>query len=292
MQKILVIGSTGKVGQSLVQHLVQAGEQVRAATRNPQAVTSHIKGVEPVRFDYTDPSTFAPALEGVDRVFVIEPQPAHDRPSHEFMIPLIEAAARARTKIVLMSSASVDFDTKEPLFHVEEALRATNRPWVILRPNWFMDNFHTMWLEPILAEGIVPAPAAEGATSFIDTRDVAAAAAGALRSDRFNQRIFTLTGPEAITWRQAAESIAAATGRNITYIPIDDDSFRQSLLDAGLPSHLADYLTNLFGPTREGRSAFLTRDVQELSGLTPRSFADYARDHAAIWKQQPVAAQQ
>ena len=69
MNKILVIGSSGNVGRALVEELARRGEQVRAATRNPSKMDAPA-GVEPVRFDYADPTTFAPALEGSDRVFL------------------------------------------------------------------------------------------------------------------------------------------------------------------------------------------------------------------------------
>src|SRR6202011_2859909 len=136
----------------------QAGEQVRAAIRNPASLTPSAN-VEPTFFDYTDPSTFESALVGVNRVFLMEPQPPLDGPSQQFMIPLVEAAAKNKCKIVLMSSASAEFDDAEPLLHVEAAIKATGRPFVILRPNWFMDNFHTIWLDPILQAGIIPVPA-------------------------------------------------------------------------------------------------------------------------------------
>jgi uncharacterized protein YbjT (DUF2867 family) len=283
MQKILVIGSTGKVGHALVQQLAQAGEHVRAATRNPVGITPSA-GVEPTLFDYTDLSTFEPALTGVNRIFLMEPQPPLEGPAPQFMLPLVEAAARNQCKIVLMSSASAEFDQYEPLLEVEAAVKSTGRPFVILRPNWFMDNFHTMWLEPIVGAGIIPVPADGSCSAFIDSRDVAACAAAALRRDDINFHTFTLSGPEALTYYEAAAALTRASGRPISYVPIDDASFRQSLTDAGLPAEHVGYIAGLFGPTREGRAAEVSHAVQELTGRPPRTFAQYAGDHASAWK--------
>lgn len=184
----------------------------------------------------------------------------------------------------MMSSASADFDDSEPLLHVEAAIKATGRPFVILRPNWFMDNFHTMWLEPILQAGIIPVPAGTSRSAFIDSRDIAAAAAAALGSDKTNDRTYTLTGPEALTYEEAAAAISHASGRTLAYVPIDDTSFTKSLLDAGLPADHATYITGLFGHTREGRASQITNAVEELTGRLPRSFAQYAHGHASAWK--------
>src|SRR5882762_6561284 len=92
MKKILVIGSTGKVGGALTEALVRAGQSVKAATRSPEKFDAS-NGVESVRFDYADASTYASALDGVDRVFMMEPQPPLDDSSDKRMIPFLEEAA-------------------------------------------------------------------------------------------------------------------------------------------------------------------------------------------------------
>jgi len=283
MQKILVIGSTGKVGQALVQELARAGEHVRAATRNPSGLTPSA-GLEPILFDYTNPDTFEAVLDGVNRVFIMEPQPPVDGGAHEFMVQLVEAAVHNKCKIVLMSSASSEFDDSEPLLKVEAAIKASNRPFGILRPNWFMDNFHTLWLESILHAGIVPVPAGTSRSAFVDSRDVASCAAVALRSDNLSGQTFTLTGPESLTYEMATTILSQVSGRLIRYVPIDDASFTQSLLDAGLPVDYANYITNLFVRTREGRAATVTQTVEDLTGQPPRSFLQYAKDHASEWR--------
>jgi len=283
MQKILVISSTGKVGSELIPLLANAGEHVRAATRNPASLTAS-SNIEPVRFDFEDRSTFAPALAGVDRVFLIEPQPPLAGPSEQFMIPFVEAVAEARAKIVFLSSASVDFDSNDPLLKVEKAITASGGPYVILRSNWFMDNFHTLWLGPILEAGIIPVPAADSRISFIDTRDIAAAATAALCSDRFDRQVLTLTGPTTLNFYEAVQAISAVSGRSVTYVPIDDVAFRQSLLATGLPPELVDYLSNIFAHTRRGLAAAVTPAIEDLCGRPPHTFADYASHRADVWK--------
>lgn len=283
MHKLLVLGSTGKVGHALTQHLLQAREQVRAATRNPDGFVPS-PGVEPVLFDYTDPSTFEPALQTCNRVFLLEPQPSLPAPLHTFMAPFIEAASRSRCKIVLMSSASVEFDSNDPLRPVEDAVIGSGRPFVILRPNWFMDNFHTLWRDPIAQASIIPLPAGDSRTSFVDSRDVGAAASAALRGDHLNGNTFTLTGPQALTYAEAAATLSTITGRRIEYVPLEDDAFTQSLLKAGLPLEDARYITGLFGPTREGAAAGISPDVEKLTGQPPRTFTQYAQDHASAWQ--------
>ena len=280
MNNTLVIGSTGNVGRSLIAELVRSGERVRAATRNPSQLKA-VDGVDPVRFDYDDPRTFAAALEGSNRLFLIGPPTPTP---HKVMIPFLREATGDSRKIVLMTAMGTEFDDSAPLRQVELVLERSGAPFVILRPNWFMDNFHTSWLAPIQQAGVIPLPAADSRTSLIDARDIGASAAAALGGDRFDGRAFTLTGPEPLTYAEAAATLSKAAGREIKYIAVDDEVFVKSLTDAGAPADLARYLAVLFGFARQGAAAPVSGGVEELTGRAPRRLAQYAKDHASAWK--------
>ncbi|MCE7002270.1 NAD(P)H-binding protein [Kibdelosporangium philippinense] len=66
---ILVTGATGLVGRHVVGQLVQAGESVRALTRD-QAKARLPEGVEVCQGDLLDPASAVPALEGVRKLFL------------------------------------------------------------------------------------------------------------------------------------------------------------------------------------------------------------------------------
>lgn len=278
--KTLVTGSTGKVGAAVVETLVIAGQAVRAASRNPENIAA-MDGVKAVRFDYGKPATFAEALKDVDRVFLMEPQPAVG-PADEVMLPLVEAALQRGCKIVLLSSASVGLQ-REPLSRVEEAVQKAGR-WVIVRANWFMDNFHTWWAEPIKYNGILPLPAGDALTPFIDARDVGAAAAAALMREDVNGKVFLLTGPEALRYDRAAAVLGQAIQSEVRYVPMEDDAFAETLSQAGLPEEYVAYILSLFRLTRTGRLSQPTQDFESLTGKTARSLRKYAADYREMWQ--------
>ena len=280
MKNILVIGSSGNVGRALTEELVRSGERVRAGTRNASQWKA-AEGVDPVQFDYNDPGTFAAAIEGSDRVFLIGPPTPTP---HTVMIPFLKAATRDKRKVVLMTAMGTEFDDGSPLRQVELVLEHSGAPFVILRPNWFMDNFHTSWLAPLRQAGVIPLPAADSRTSLIDARDIGASAAAALGTGRFDGRAFTLTGPEALTYAEAAATLSKAAGREIRYAAVDDESFVKSLVEAGAPADLARYLAVLFGFARQGAAAPVSAGVEELTGRAPRTLAQYAKDHASAWR--------
>jgi uncharacterized protein YbjT (DUF2867 family) len=271
--KILVLGATGTVGTPLVAQLLAAGEAVKAASRHATPVA----GAEAVRFDLADDSTHGPAFEGVDRAFAL--LPTGHLEIEASLGRVITAAAARRVKLVLMSVFGVDADDSIPYRRAEIALERSGTAYVILRPNWFADNFHSFWLAGI-RQGVIAVPAGEGRTSFIDARDIATSAAAALRSDRFDGQAFNLTGPEALGYAQAAAILSAAAARPIRYMPVDDAAFIATLAGAGMPRDYAAFLAGLFHPVREGWTAAVTPDVAALTGTAPRSLAIYAAEHA------------
>jgi uncharacterized protein YbjT (DUF2867 family) len=274
--KILVIGASGNVGAPLVAELVAKGEKVKAATRS----VTPVKGAEAVKFDIADSSSCAAALEGVDRVYLLVPS-GHLNVK-ELLIPFIEKAAAKKIKVVLQSVLGVDASDDIPYRQVELFLEKSGTPFVILRPNWFADNFHTYWIHGVKA-GTVAVPAASGKSSFIDVRDIAASAAAALTSSRFDGKAYNLTGPEALSYGDAAEVLSKTTGRKIAYAPIDDAAFVKMLTGAGVPADYANFLASIFHPVREGWTAAVSTAVKDLTGKAPRSVAQYAKDHAAAF---------
>ncbi|MGV1818046.1 SDR family oxidoreductase [Agrobacterium sp. CG160-95] len=275
--KILVIGSTGTIGTPLVKALLAKGESVKAASRTGKAA----EGAEGVRFDYTDASTYTDAFDGVDRLFLILAGGRLD--AIDALTPVVEEAARRKVKIVFLSVFGVDADDSIPYRQVELKIIASGAPYVILRPNWFADNFHTYWKAGI-EHGQIAVPAGEGKSSFIDVRDIADSAAAALTSTAFDNKAFNLTGPKALSYGEAATIISQAIGKPVGYSAVSDDVFIGILTGAGVPKDYAAFLASIFYPVREGWTSAVTGDVETLTGHAPRSLETYVADHVAALK--------
>jgi uncharacterized protein YbjT (DUF2867 family) len=275
--KILVIGSTGTIGTPLVKALLAKGEKVKAASRTGNAAD----GAEGVRFDYTDASTYANAFDGVDRLFLILAGGRLD--TIDALTPVVEEAARRKVKIVFLSVFGVDADDSIPYRQVELKIIASGVPYVILRPTWFADNFHSYWKAGI-EHGEIAVPAGEGKTSFIDVRDIAGSAAAALTTDAFDGKAFNLTGPRAIGYGEAAAIISQAISKPVSYSPVSDEVFIGILTGAGVPQDYASFLASIFHPVREGWTSAVTGDVETLTGHAPRSLETYVADHVDVLK--------
>lgn len=276
-KKTLVLGAGGTVGRPLVAALQARGVTVKAGSRAGTAVA----GAEGVAVDLAAPETVAAALADVDRAYVL--LPTGNLAITEMLLPVIAAAAERQVKVVLQSVIGVDADDSIPYRQAEIALEKSGTPHVILRPNWFTDNFLTFW-KPGIDHGVIALPAGDGKSSFIDARDIAESAAAALTSDAFDGRAFNLTGPAALGYGEAAEILSAVIGRPIAYQAIDDDAFIALLTGAGVPAPYAGFLASIFHPVRQGWTGLVTGDVETLTGRAPRSVETWARDHAAAFR--------
>lgn len=272
--KVLVIGANGTIGQHTVAYLLEQGVAVKAASRSGKAPA----GAEGVVFDYTGQTDFDALFTEVASVYVMVP--AGYLNVQELLTPIINEAAKRKVKVVLQTALGVDADESIPYRQVELALERSGTPYVILRPNWFSDNFHTYWLHGVQT-GTIAVPAAQGKSSFIDVRDIAASAAVALTHDQFNGKAFNLTGPEALSYGEAATVLSQALGRTINYQALDDASFVNGLIGAGVPEAYAKFLAFLFYAVRENWTAGVSSAVKELTGKEPRSLQTYVQDNLA-----------
>ncbi|MGB0695922.1 MAG: NAD(P)H-binding protein [Rhodospirillaceae bacterium] len=274
---ILVLGGNGTVGNPLVQALLAKGAAVRVGSRSANAP----EGTSGVAFDYAKPETFDPAFAGVQAAYVL--MPAGHTDVFTLLKPVIETAAAKGVKVVLQTAIGVNASDEIPYRQAELLLEKAGIPYVILRPNWFADNFRTFWL-PGVQGGTIALPAGTGKTSFIDARDIAAAAAEALTSSAHDGNAFDLTGPEALDHDAVAALIAALRGKPVSYQAIEDEAFINTLTSVGVSQDYAAFLALIYGPVRDGHTAAVTDAVERLTGAKPRSFQQHLTDYAAAYR--------
>ncbi len=269
----LITGGTGKTGRRVAERLVARGVPVRIGSR---------AGTPP--FDWEDRGTWAAALDGVEAAYIaFVPDllvPGAAETVGAFAALAVERGVR---RLVLLSGRG-----EEGAERAEEAVRASGAEWTILRASWFAQNFsENFMVEPLLA-GELALPAGEVREPFIDVDDIADAAVAALTEDGHAGQLYDLTGPRALTFAEAVEEIARASGRPMRYVTITPDVFAAGLAEAGVPADLTALLMELFTTVLDGRNEHVTDGVRRALGREPRDFADYARDAAAAGAWNPA----
>ncbi len=276
MSRLLVIGASGTVGSELARQLQSAGHEVRRATSRPPG------SPDQVQLDLSSRQGLAQALAGTDAAFVLAP-PGHVRQDLLINPVVDEARNQGLKKLVLMSAMGADADDNAPLRQAELHLERSGLAWNVIRPNWFMQNFHTFWLHGILSQGKIMLPTGQAKGSFIDARDIAAVAAQLLTRHDVDNRAFDLTGSEALDHDEVAAVLSRVTGRTITYQDIPPQALLDGLLQAGLPADYAGFLVTILGYFKAGHAERTTDAVQTLTGRAPRSLLQYAQDHRDAW---------
>lgn len=284
-EKILVTGATGKVGRELVRHLVGAGVEVKAATRRPELVPDGGDGVEVVELDYDVTETWDAAVQWADRVFLVPPP--FDPRADESLVPFLDWAVQSGARhLVLLSAMGIEARERLHLRRMEQRIERTGVAWTFLRPNIYMQNFARGFIaRAIRDDGVFRLPVEDAHVSFVDSRDVAAVAAAVLSGDAHFGRSYTLTGPDSLTHQEVASLLSEATGRPVRYQPIAEQEMTRALLDDGWDQEQADTFARLLAAIREGRRSDVTDEVASILDRQPASFATFAADNAAVWRQ-------
>ena len=239
---ILVIGSTGKTGTRVANQLEARGIPVRHGSRSAD-----------IPFDWADRQTWAPALAGVDKVYITY--------YPDLAVPGSVDAIRA-----------------------EDVVKASGLPWTIVRCAFFSQNFDEgAWLDEVLA-GAVTLPVDDVAEPFVDVDDIADVVVAALTDNGHVGQVYELTGPRLLRFRDAVAEIGKAAACDIAFVSVPIDEYTAMLTEYGLPADFIWLLTHLFTEVL-GNKAQLADGVQRALGREPKDFADYARDAAAtgVW---------
>ena len=133
----------------------------------------------------------------------------------------------------------------------------------------------------VAAEGEFSAPMGDRRFALVDVRDVARVAAAVLNEEAVAGETYVLSGPEALSYGDAAEIIGATIGKKVAYEPVEPDTFRERLIsERGLPEWRADDLAFIASAFGEEEGASVTDVVRRVGGGEPRSFSRFVEDHA------------
>jgi uncharacterized protein YbjT (DUF2867 family) len=283
---ILVSGATGMCGKEIVLQLANLGISVKALVRDmAKATPFRGKCVHVTVGDLNEPATLEEAFKAVDRALLL---PANSANQLDQERTFIDAAKRAGVEHVVKFSALGADDphsgSRIIRWHAEaeDYLEASGMAWTHLRPTMFMQNLLGS-AASIAGEGALYAPLGNTRVALVDVRDIAAVALKALTGSGYEGKAYTITGPEALTYGELAEKLAAVLGKPVRYVDVPTDQFKQSLLGAGMPDWAADALLEIFEYVAKPLGAEVTNVVAEIAKKAPITFNQFARDHAAAF---------
>lgn len=287
--KILVTGSTGKVGSVVLKELVKRHADIRVLVRKKAASAGDADGVEVAVGDLLDPVSVEKALDGVDKLYLLNAVTPDELTQGLIAYDL---AKKHRLKQVVYHSVFRAEHFKDvPHFAsklaVEGALKEYDVPYTIIRPNYFHQNDESL-KDALTGAGIYPVPLGRPGISAVDVRDIAEAAAIALTSDGHFGKTYHLNGPDVLSGPMAASLWGKLLGKEIKYPGEDLDGFEEQMRQKA-PSWSAFDIRMMFQGYLERGFVAENGDLETLTtllGHPPRRYEDFARETAEKWQKE------
>jgi NAD(P)H dehydrogenase (quinone) len=276
---VLVVGATGTVGPHVVRALTERQVPVRVLARDAARAAALLPAGTDIRAGNpgSDDDMLA-AADGAAALFLLT---SHDHQMADLQLRVIRALRRTSVRIVKLSGTSSAINQDGPQacrqhWEIEHILAASGQPYAVLRPNAFMQTLiDQIMLPPARETRAILNPIGGAGISFIDARDVGACAATVLTDSRWDGQTLILTGPRAVTYRQIAEMISERTGRQVGIREITPADVRRALEARGMAAWEAGHFEEMYQLFRDGRSEFVTGDVEKLLGRAPGTVEDH-----------------
>jgi len=285
MTTALIVGASGRIGSHLVRELETnpGGLSVRLAShRLEDAERWQSEGRDAVVFDLNDPTSFAEALKGVDRVFLLTTYTA------EMLFQgktFVDAAVDASVKHIVHSGV---FSSRRDLvphytWHdlLETYIEASGIAWTHLHPN----NISTLLTDPPLSEtGSFTINFGEAQQGWIGASDIGAVAAAVLREgpEKHGGKNYWMS-IELLTGDEVAEVLTDVLGRKITCKKASPDTIDQAVKQA--PPGMGLYLQSAAKKMRLAASGELPGELQvrddvlTVLGRPGLTVAEWAKKH-------------
>ena len=282
-KKTLVTGATGTIGREVTKYLAAQGVSTRAGVRDRTKARKQFGDeIELVAFAFEDKRLFADALEDVEKVFLLPPlMPNQVQVTNAFVDAAQNAGVRHIVKLSANGVETETFTVGEWHAANERHIRNSDLAFTFLRPNSFMQNFIN-YFPP--RDGVIYLPWGNAKASFVDARDIATVAVRALTNEGHKNKVYTLTGPAALSIDEVARTLSHAADREIKYVDVPESAARDAMLNAGMAEWQVDLLMELHAINKQSRWSTITPDVQEVTGKPPIDVREFARDHADKFK--------
>ncbi|MEV4773855.1 SDR family oxidoreductase [Microbacterium sp. LWH12-1.2] len=267
----LITGATGQLGRLVIDSLLERGAEpqsiVAGARDTAKAADLAARGIRVVELDYNAPATVKAAVDGVDTVLLVSGSEVGSRVAQHRAV--IDAAAAADVAKLVYTSApkatTSDLVLAPEHKATEELIAASGIPAVILRNNWYTENYAGA-LAQATESGVLAASVGEGRVASASRRDFADAAAVVLLEDGHVGEVYELGGDVAWNYDELAGAITEVSGRPVDYQALSTEEHAAVLTGAGLDAGTVGFVTALDAGIRDGALADTDGTLARLIG--------------------------
>jgi uncharacterized protein YbjT (DUF2867 family) len=283
---ILVTGATGTNGYEILKQLSTTDAQVRAFVRNPKkALMLKELGVEVVIGDFNEPETLNAALKDVEKALLLS---TPDLLQVKLQSNFIKAAKDSGIRhVVKFSALGANLNAPAAILkwhgQTEKQLEETGIAFTHLRPNLFMQNMLRV-AQTIATQRIFYDRVGDAKFSLVDVRDIAAVAVKVLTEEGHEGKVYSITGPEVLSFGEVAEKLSIAIENKVTYVSVSPEEYKKPILERGVQEWFVDAVNDIYSYYSEGMGMIVTNVVAEVALKQPISFDQFAKDYAQSFK--------
>ena len=287
MAKVLITGATGNVGTAVIdalsklQHNLDLYAGVRAINEDKNKFANYT--IQFSKFDFTDFTSYQPALAGCDILFLLRPPQISE--VEKYFKPIVDTCKAEGVKhIVFLSVQGVENSKIIPHHKIEQLLVESKIAYTFLRPAYFMQNFTTTLRHDLIQHQQIYLPAGRAKFTLIDVRDIGEVAAKILIniSAHVNQS-YDLTSKESLTFSEMAETLSRNLGIDIQFkSPNLIHFFLTKRKEKMTMLILVMIMLHYFPRFQKGPE--ITDWVEKITGRAPTSFEKFIHDHRTLLK--------
>jgi len=300
---LVVTGASGAFGRMVTQALLEkvTPSELILVTRTPSALDIFKARGAQVRYgDFDNGESLATAFAGAAKMLLISTLDVGERRQRQHKTAIGAAVAAGVGHIVYTSSVGIH--PFSPAFVVtdhlatEEMLRRTGLTYTLLRDSQYAEVLATMMAPMAIATGQWVTSAPDGHMAFVSKRDCVESAATVLTTEGHENATYEITGPELLTFRDAARIAAEVTGKPVECVAVSHDEMQARFDAAGIPRRFIEGMapanTGPWGSEevmsyeraiREGYFAVCSRHVQLITGRPATSLREvYLANRAAL----------
>ncbi|MDO4918404.1 NAD(P)H-binding protein [Kocuria sp.] len=279
--RIGVTGATGHIGGGVSRALERRGIAHRLLARGPRRLDERVAAsgglLDAAEFDFADPQGAVASLTGLDTVLLVSAAETAEREQQQ--LAMVRALSLAGVRRVVYTSFAAPgpratFTFARTHHATERAIADAGLEHVFLRDNFYLDVF------PLFAgeDRVLRGPAGSGRVAAVARADVVDAAVAVLAEPAAALRdAYTLTGPQALTLAEVAETLTRVTGRQHRYEAETLAQARASRAVLDPQSWELEAWISTYTAIASGELAEVTDHVRELTGHEPRSLEDVLR---------------
>ena len=280
--KVLVTGATGNTGSLLVPQLLKNNVDVRVFVRD-EAKAAPLKelGAEIAIGDLDKPVTIRPAVKDVNKIYFLTWNGQTQLKQAENFLSVVKESGSPH---IIRHSMWGPENSRiiQQGYKIDDMIKSSGMPWTILKPTFFMQNT-MMGAQTIATDGVIYWDMKDGKLGMIDVRDIADAAFGAITKEGNEGKSYILTGPEPISFHDIARTFSSVLGKEVKYVSVPGEASFQAMVGMGIPEWIAKGYQELSEGFSDNFANSTTKNVENLTGHSPRTFELFARDFAQVF---------